>query len=115
MKLKLVSFIVMIGIVIASCSSNASKNAKNAKTDSSIAKLAANDTSAIKDGQLPIFYNMYLSVEMSSLFKSIGASYNFKLLNSPDKVEKYNSSTDKAMNLGVYAVDLTYSKYFEQF
>ena len=63
---------------------------------------------------LPIFYNMYLSVEMSSLFQSSGAVFKQELLNSPDKISNYVTSSKKALNLGVYAVDLSYSKVSEQ-
>jgi len=63
---------------------------------------------------LPIFYNMYLSVEMSSLFNAAGAIFNQDLPNSTDKITDYTTSSKKAMNLGVYAVDLTYAKVFEQ-
>lgn len=59
---------------------------------------------------LPIFYNMYLSVEMSSLFQSSGATFKEGLLNSPDKISDYVTSSKKALNLGVYAVDLSYSR-----
>jgi hypothetical protein len=63
---------------------------------------------------LPIFYNMYLSVEMSSLFQSSGAVFKQELLNSPDKISIYVTSSKKALNLGVYAVDLSYAKVSEQ-
>src|SRR4030042_3938616 len=63
---------------------------------------------------LPIFYNMYLSVEMSSLFNAAGAIFNNDLLNSTEKITDYTTSSKKAMNLGVYAVNLTYAKVFEQ-
>jgi hypothetical protein len=63
---------------------------------------------------LPIFYNMYLSVEMSSLFQSSGAVFKQDLLNSPDKISNYVTSSKKALNLGVYAVDLSYAKVSEQ-
>jgi hypothetical protein len=63
---------------------------------------------------LPIFYNMYLSVEMSSLFQSSGAVFKQDLLNSPDKMSNYVTSSKKALNLGVYAVDLSYAKVSEQ-
>jgi len=64
---------------------------------------------------LPIFYNMYLSVEMSSLFQASGAVFKSELLNSADKMSDYVTSSKKALNLGVYAVDLSYSKVFEQY
>ncbi len=63
---------------------------------------------------LPIFYNMYLSVEMSSLFQSSGAVFKQDLLNSPDKMTNYVTSSKKALNLGIYAVDLSYAKVSEQ-
>lgn len=108
----LVAFTFVGAIGFFACS-NGSKDAK--KNDDSASVNAISDTLAIVDGSIPIFYNMYLSVEMSSLFQAIGASYNEKLINSPDKVNTYETSTDKALNLGVYAVDLAYAKYFEQF
>jgi len=64
---------------------------------------------------LPIFYNMYLSVEMSSLFQTTGAVYKPELLNSSDRISDYVTSSKKALNLGVYAVDLSYAKVFEQY
>jgi hypothetical protein len=63
---------------------------------------------------LPIFYNMYLSVEMSTLFESIGAVFNPDLLNSTSKISEYITSSKKALNIGVYAVDLSYARIFEQ-
>ncbi len=63
---------------------------------------------------LPIFYNMYLSVEMSSLFESIGAVFNPDLLNSTSRIPEYLTSSKKALNLGIYAVDLSYARIFEQ-
>jgi hypothetical protein len=64
---------------------------------------------------LPIFYNMYLSVEMSSLFQSSGAVFKQEILNSPDRMPNYITSSKKALNLGVFAVDLSYAKVSEQF
>lgn len=96
-----------------SCSSGPKET--NSNNDSASVNTILSDSVKIVDGSIPIFYNMYLSVEMSSLFQAIGASYDEKLINSPDRVNAYETSTDKALNLGVYAVDLSYAKYFEQF
>ncbi len=63
---------------------------------------------------LPIFYNMYLSVEMSTLFTSIGAVYQQNLMNSTERVPQYITSTKRALNLGIYAVDLSYARVFDQ-
>jgi predicted CopG family antitoxin len=64
---------------------------------------------------VPIFYNMYLSVELSSLFETAGAVYSNEILNNYDKNSDYITSYKKAMNLGVYAVDLSYCRAFEQY
>jgi hypothetical protein len=63
---------------------------------------------------LPIFYNMYLSVELSSLFQSAGAVFKSDLLNSSDHISSYLTSSQQAINLGVYAVDLSYARVFDQ-
>jgi hypothetical protein len=72
------------------------------------------DSTFIEDGGIRIFYNMYLSVEMNTLFKSINATFNKNLLNPYEKAGDYEISGEKAVNLGVYAVDLSYSRAFEQ-
>lgn len=64
---------------------------------------------------IPIFYNMYLSVELSSLFEVSGAVFNKELLVPSDKTSEYITSYKKALNLGVYAVDLSYARVFEQY
>ena len=63
---------------------------------------------------LPIFYNMYLSVELSSLFESAGAVFTPELMNGVDKTNEYITSSQQAVNLGVYAVNLSYAKVFDQ-
>jgi transcriptional regulator with XRE-family HTH domain len=63
---------------------------------------------------LPIFYNMYLSVELSSLFETAGAIYTPELMNNIDKTSEYVTSSQQAINLGVYAVDLSYARVFDQ-
>lgn len=117
MKINVILYSMVVAgmIVLGACNSGSSTKSDSASSDSLANSSAANDTSIGKDGGIPIFYNMYLSVEMSSLFQSIGATYNEKLLNSPEKVSSYNASTAKALNLGVYAVDLSYAKFFDQF
>ena len=64
---------------------------------------------------IPIFYNMYLSVELSSLFEATGAIFTKEILNPTDKTSEYLTSYRKAMNLGIFAVDLSYARVFEQY
>ena len=51
-------------------------------------------------------------LEISMLLKQSGTRYNRTLLNSPAQISKYNSSYQKALNLGIYGADLGYTNLF---
>lgn len=110
--------IILTLFLTGSCTNNDSnKQAGNNHGQATLSEAYA-DSVAEPDSlkkSLPIFYNMYLSVEMSSLFKSVGVGYEPKYLNPANKSGDYILSSKKALNLGVYAVDLSYSKVFEQY
>jgi hypothetical protein len=116
-KTYLIGFIAVIcSLICVNCKQSAKKEAGLAGIDSVDLKeikpyISQYDT--MGEG-LPIFYNMYLSVEMSTLFDAAGAVFNEELLNSTDKITDYTTSSKKALNLGIYAVDLSYSKVFGQ-
>lgn len=99
-------------LVITACKSTQQPNGTNNDTQSD--SVALMDSAVIEDGGIRIFYNMYLSVEMNTLFKTINATFNKNLLNPYEKASEYEISGEKAVNLGVYAVDLSYSRAFEQ-
>ncbi|MBN1952841.1 MAG: hypothetical protein JW801_16680 [Bacteroidales bacterium] len=131
--------IVIMGLLIFSCTSGdkSKEDAKRDQTkaknqasadgsidlenfigdDSTLAAVMRDMPNAVLDvdglGQ-PIFYNMYLEVELSSLFDAAGAIFNQELLNSVSKVPDYLTSSQQAANLGVYAVDLSYARVFKQ-
>ena len=51
-------------------------------------------------------------LEISMLLKQSGTAYNRSALNSPDHLSRYNSSYQKALNLGIYGADLGYTNLF---
>jgi hypothetical protein len=53
-------------------------------------------------------------IELTSLIKESGAAYDKSLLNPIESKNKYISSQDKALALGVYAADLGYINFFEK-
>lgn len=53
-------------------------------------------------------------LEIAFLVKEVGGEYNKTYLNSTDNLHKYNSSYDKALNLGVYGADLAYANIFNK-
>ncbi len=99
-------------LVITACKSTQQPNGTDSETQSD--SIALMDSAVIEDGGIRIFYNMYLSVEMNTLFKTINATFDKNLLNPYEKASEYEISGEKAVNLGVYAVDLSYSRAFEQ-
>jgi hypothetical protein len=112
-RLNLLILLPCLILTIASCNS-AGKSVTSEGIDSiSLGDIKPLIHDTLNDG-LPIFYNMYLSVDMSTLFQSSGAVFKQELLNSPDKATDYITSSKKALNLGIYAVDLTYAKVSEQ-
>lgn len=115
MKTRLNLLILLPGLIltIASCNSAGKSGASEGIDSISLGDIKPLVHDTLNDG-LPIFYNMYLSVDMSTLFQSSGAVFKQELLNSPDKATDYITSSKKAMNLGIYAVDLTYAKVSEQ-
>jgi len=62
-----------------------------------------------------IFYAIPSPIELAQLIQKAGAKYNKDLLNSPsnDNIAKYSSNTSKALNLGVYGADLSYTSVFD--
>ena len=113
----LTKFFIIAIIFLPACKTDRKNNQETVDYDSiNLDKpenvLASFDTTG--EG-LPIFYNMYLSVDMSSMFKTAGAVFDNDLLSKPDKSTDYITSSKKSLNLGVYAVDLSYCRVFEQF
>ncbi len=53
-------------------------------------------------------------MEISMLLKESGKKYNASFLNPADNTSKYNSSFQKALNLGVYGTDLGYTNIYEK-
>ncbi|MBN2669252.1 MAG: hypothetical protein JXR60_08480 [Bacteroidales bacterium] len=61
-----------------------------------------------------IFYNVPSPIEVSSMLKRSGLTYNADFLNSYKKVDKYNTAEEMAINLGIYGADLSYNRLYDQ-
>ena len=61
-----------------------------------------------------IFYNMYLPTESSRIFEKLGTNYTPGILNPADNFSRYDDDSKIALNLGVYGVDLSYCRIFNQ-
>ena len=80
---------------------------------------SATETDSVKNEERmadtkKVFYSVPSPIEMGSLLKRSGASYDLKILNPVENLSQYSSSEVKAMNLGVYGTDMSVASIFEQ-
>src|ERR1700741_4397697 len=72
----------------------------------------------VSDVQKIATQNIFNSVpapdEVADLVSRSGAEYDPLILNNPDNYDKYTSEDYKAISLGVYGTDLSYTSVFEQ-
>ncbi|MGD1846208.1 MAG: hypothetical protein ACFB10_12530 [Salibacteraceae bacterium] len=61
-----------------------------------------------------LFFALPSPIETASLLKKAGATYDQEVLNGHTNVSNYQTISKKALNLGVYGADLSYSSIFEQ-
>jgi len=100
--------IVTAIFILASCKGGAkTADQDQLAADSLNKELLASD---IKE----VLYPLPAPFEMTQMLSDIGATYSAKKLNPANKVEKYVTEQDKALNLGVYAADLAYVATFQQ-
>lgn len=60
------------------------------------------------------FYSIPSPIQLGQMLQRAGAGYDKKVLNPNDNASKYVSEKSKALNLGVYGADLSYSAVFNQ-
>ncbi|MDA0713641.1 MAG: hypothetical protein O2867_00450 [Bacteroidetes bacterium] len=106
-------WIIMLGVIgglfISSCGESSTDDAMT-------------DASAISEGATEeqvgrvkkIFYAIPSPVEMVSLIQDMGSRYDYSVLNKVENRTKYNTAKSKAVNLGIYGADLSYTSVFNQ-
>jgi hypothetical protein len=60
------------------------------------------------------FYSIPSPIQLGQMLQRAGATYDKKLLNATDNSAKYSTTDAKALNLGVYGADLSYSAVYGQ-
>jgi hypothetical protein len=103
--------LLLLAINFVSCNSGNKKDSKEIKVEDFISD---DDIFDDIDKAKKIFYSLPSPLETAQIIKSAGAEYDHELLNSLDNIQKYSSSKSKALNLGIYTTDLSFSSLFEQ-
>lgn len=93
-------------LLLLSCSSDQGKQGASISYD----ELDTKSVQSAKD----LFYNMFLPCELVFLFDREDVSYHPSLMNPATRVEDYITLGKKALNLGIYGVDMGYMKFYDE-
>lgn len=111
MNIKNVTFFasyIALSIAFVSCGSS-TDTADDETIDTASADTKVKDVKAQN-----VFYSIPSPIETTTLLKAAGAKYNAKYLNPIENVSNYSSVASKALNLGVYGSDLSFTSIFDQ-
>ncbi|TVR39395.1 MAG: hypothetical protein EA392_06525 [Cryomorphaceae bacterium] len=108
--------VVLIATIAVAFSSCKCENGDSRKAISEVDDDVRADDSAAKKLQKvqEIFYTIPSPMEMASLLKKAGTTYDASMLNDVSNVVKYTSSKRQALNLGIYGANLSYASIFNQ-
>jgi len=124
--MKRFSYIVVLLPFLALLGCNSGSESENTPTDDELKlqesllnsaenKSAENEINAYEtDGAIVIYYNLPSPSEMAKILEQSKVSFYEELPNPTSNKNKYLTTTKKALNMGVYGVDLNYIKSFNQ-
>ncbi|MCT4647611.1 MAG: hypothetical protein N4A74_21670 [Carboxylicivirga sp.] len=112
-KLSYLTMIIAAISVLSACSGSSKKsNESDELTLSAPAESGALELS--EEVMSDVIQNISSPVEMAAIIKATGVDFSQKILNDADKVDNYNTSYKRALNLGVYSADLGYINTFDK-
>jgi len=109
--IKYIISLFIIVFVVSACQNNSENIDINADDDSSITTI---DNSAYNQKVKKMFHSIPAPMEMIHLIQSSGIEFNQDLLNDPKNESKYLSTSQVALNMGIYGSDLSYCRILEQ-
>ncbi len=95
---KLAIIIAAFGFLAIGCSNSG-------QTDEN----TSDSTLSLTDKAEKLVYPMPTPLEITTMLNKAGASYIIGIANRPENVDKYFTESAKALNLGIYGADLSYS------
>ncbi len=108
--MKYLNWLVILFFIFGSvsCADKTDKQ-KNIAGDITLDKVPSQEKSVKK-----IFFNLPSPIELTQTLLATKSPFNPDLLNPISNVDKYNSSSDLALNFGVYGADLCYCRVYDQ-
>ncbi|MCA1762206.1 MAG: hypothetical protein ABR574_02515 [Cryomorphaceae bacterium] len=108
-----IAFLALPAVILYSCGESGKPDSDITESEVSADTLSASSDENVNKVQ-EIFYAVPSPMEMASILKKTGASYDMELLNDVKKVNEYTTSRSQALNLGVYGANLSYASIFNQ-
>lgn len=108
--------ICVSSLFFVACGGNENKTENKAPLETGASELTNKDE-FFKDREQAlkqIFFSIPAPIEMADMIKDAGFSFDKNVLNPVEKVNKYINEENRAINLGIYAADLSYSTVFDQ-
>ncbi|MFP4604583.1 MAG: hypothetical protein ACLFNJ_04340 [Bacteroidales bacterium] len=111
----LLTLLVASILILPACQKDDKKRDKTEDTEE-VVTVDTIDTQLVKDikSVKEMFYSMPSPLEVAMILKQAGKDYNPELLNPVDKTSEYVSTKNMALNLGIYATDLSYASLYDQ-
>lgn len=110
-------FFLIVSSVSVFFSCNSGNKNKNNTSNQIVEETLIDTASGVESNSNKIekmFYNVPSPIEMAHLTQTAGVTYNSSLLNPTNNVDRYSTSINLALNLGVYGADLSYCRLFDQ-
>ena len=102
------TILLVLSFVILSACKQAGQQSTEASADDKLSK------EEILKGLEEIVFPLPEPMNVYQMLQDIGAPYVGDILNPVESIEKYFSSNVKAVNLGVYAADLSYATIYDK-
>ncbi|MCG8580572.1 MAG: hypothetical protein MI866_11670 [Bacteroidales bacterium] len=106
--------LMVAGICLMSACSGSSKKSSESDELTLSAPAESGALELSEEVMSDVIQNISSPVEMASIIKATGVDFSQKILNETDKVDNYNTSYKRALNLGVYSADLGYINTFDK-
>lgn len=103
--------LLTLSVVTASITFTACNNTTNTTNKEEKDTVAQN---AMNSEARKVFYSLPSPMELSSLLQKSGSKFDKANLHDLKAVDHYNTNDSRALNLGVYGADLSYTSVFDQ-
>jgi len=112
--ISLFSYILIVNFFLTACADNEISESEKEINEISEKAFIQQSDSIDADKMIKIFYSEPSPLEMATLMQRTNGKFYKELLSKSENIERFTTSADIALNIGVYGVDLSYSKIFNK-